>query len=448
MSQSVRGTHIPPQTNPHPPPNTLHTHSLVLPADCLLHAMAAPIGMEGALLLVDHLSDFDILSLDTSSSSSFSLCLSPTSRSPTPSSDSTLSSPAGAGPLSLVAHSAPSSPRPPPHSSCAQSFTPLFSLYQQQQQPNAEPVVEREPLLFELDDDALIQSDLSSSLSPQPADVAIVDTLHTASIRDDEQQRDEYMLAEADNERRGWDDDSDCSDVSSTSSAAFANDRGSFSTSLPATASSLTAFAPFTFVPFSLPTSSATVASSSIVAQWLRFHHFPGAAIQRLNGYTCSDLFALTKDDAKELLGVTEGIKLYHRIQACKQRTTARTHSRLPSAVADSMEHDSKYSNSSSDSSLHSSAVPSPVLIRPSALASIWRQRAQAAALHRMAASGVKCGVMGCVGSSRRWLGCCGECGRSLCGVHACKSLWTSTVYCPRCYGRDSAWVRDMCVIA
>ena len=403
--------------------------------------MAASNSEEGTHLLDEPQADFDVLSFTTSSSDSFSLCLSSASHSLTPSPSSSPHSPSSAG-QPHVAYTAPS---------FAQWFTPLASPCQQQplRDEDKYAAAEHGQLVFELEDDALIQSDLTSSLSPRHADVAIAGVIvHAASGSAHEQQQDEYRLAEIDEQLQRWDGDSDCSDVSSTFSDQFA-----FSTSLPATSNLPCSLPTFSSLPSSLPTLSAAAGSSTIVAQWLHFHGFPAGATVRLSGYTCSDLFALTKEDAKELLDVVEGIKLYHRIQACKQRAAHRTHARRASAIAIRDEYDCKYTTTdlSGDSSLHSSAMSSPRLMPPSAFTSAFQHRAQAAGLQYMAASAARCSVAGCgcgVVEPRRWLGCCVECGCSVCSVHACKSLWTSAVYCPPCYAADRAWVVGFCVIA
>ena len=281
---------------------------------------------------------------------------------------------------------------------------------------------EHAQLVFEMEDDSLLQSDLTSSLSLHQADVAIAEVMHSAHTREHERQQEEYTHAVLDDELLQWDDsDSDCSDVGST----FSYTQFLFSTSLPA-ASNLPSALSTSPLPSSLPIAlSPAMTSTSIVSQWLRFHAFPASATQRLNGYTCSDLFALTKEDAKELLGVVEGIKLYHRIQSCKQRLAiTRSHARRQGAFLTHSEHDSKYSaEHSNDSSLNSSAVSSPRLIPPPAFAAALRRRASAARLQCLAAvSGTRCGVVGCgcgVVEARRWLGV-------LCGV------WVFVVQCAR----------------
>lgn len=321
--------------------------------------------------------------------------------------------------------------------------------------------MDRTQLLFELEDDALVHCDLTSSLSLHCADMAVVDAMHDTYCNEYEQQEAECAMAEVDGDSmlRQWDGDSDCSDVRSTLS-----DRLTYSTSLPATSNvPAPLLLTFSSLPSSLPTLSPTISSSTIVAQWLHFHTFPATATQRLVGYTCSDLFALTKEDAKELLGVVAGIRLYYRIQACKQRANHCSHTRQHSTTTTTNtahdEYECKYAadNDCSDrSSLHSSTNSSPQLVPPATFASAFRQRAQSAGLHYMAAagSGVRCGVVGCVSGVGEWrtggglIGGCVECGCALCSVHMCKSLWTSEVYCPRCYVGDGGWVSGMCVIA
>ena len=408
--------------------------------------MAAPSRVEeGARLLDESSVDFDVLSLAASSSDSYSLCLSPAS-SPSPSPSPSELSPAPSPPhlASLV------------QPSFAQWFTPLTSPCQQQ--PHAQQqydesgrVTESGQLIFELEDDALLQSDLTSSLSLplRAARSALVEAMHaeSKSDKDEEQQEEErYSLDQDDCTSRCSDSDSDSPSASSSFS-----DMLSLSTSLPTTSSQSALVLPFSSLPSSLPALLPLVGSSGLVAQWLRHHAFPRAASQRLSGYTCSDLFALTKDDAKELLGVVEGIRLYHRVQACKQRASGRSQPPARGAVPSRHEqYERKYA--ARDDSSDGSAQSSPQLLSPSSFASAFQHRAPLVRLHRVATGAARCEVAGCgcgaLVESRRWLGCCVECGCAVCSVHACKSLWTSAVYCPLCYAGEGVWARNMCVIA
>ena len=417
--------------------------------------MAASSVNQGAPLLseptVEHV-DFDVLSLATSSSDSFSLCLSISSRSATPSPTTSPHCPCLAGWPPRVSGSAPSSPSVAAvvQSAFAQWFTPLASPCQQTQQPCGGDVyaMQQEPQVFELEDDALIQCDLTSSLSLHYADdAAVAESIQPAASRDYKQRLEYYTPEEVNDRTEQWDGDSDCSDVSST----FSNtDTLAVSTSLPTTFDRLATPIALSSLPLSLPSLSPMLGSSSVVSQWLRFHGFPAAAQRRLSGYTCSDLLALTKDDAKELLGIVEGIRLYHRLRSCKQRATLHRNA----AIDHTNEDDSKYATDdfdSSDDSQQSSALSSPRLIPPSAFTALFRHRTPAAGSQYATGGPMRCGVAGCgcgvVESSHRWLVCV-ECGCMLCCVHACKSLWTSVVYCPECYASAAGWVGGLCVIA
>jgi len=59
--------------------------------------------------------------------------------------------------------------------------------------------------------------------------------------------------------------------------------------------------------------------SSRLVQRWLIHHGFDSNVCEILRDYQCSDLFSLTKNDAKELLGKQIGIRLFHRLHNIKR---------------------------------------------------------------------------------------------------------------------------------
>lgn len=137
----------------------------------------------------------------------------------------------------------------------------------------------------------------------------------------------------------------------------------------------------------------------SDVLEWLRKHNFDSKTCSMLRGYDCSDLLRLSREDTKDLLGATDGIRLYNIIRKSKDR-------RKPSE--NGVPHQRHRNPFASPQDIEAASNREPCY----------------------------------VGSCDRpcTCDCCVEtCYRKLCVVHAHKNLVTSHIYCEDCFFAQSA---------
>jgi hypothetical protein len=59
------------------------------------------------------------------------------------------------------------------------------------------------------------------------------------------------------------------------------------------------------------------------VVQWLKENNFDSSVIHQLQGYSGGDLYSMSKEDAKSIIGVKDGIRLYNRIKCIKDKLQA-----------------------------------------------------------------------------------------------------------------------------
>lgn len=181
--------------------------------------------------------------------------------------------------------------------------------------------------------------------------------------------------------------------------------------------------------------------SPACVEKWLQQCGFDASIQQCLSGYNRSDLSALTKSDLKDLIGVKEGIRLYHRLRSAHKLDMKAAHSTgadksSKSIRARTLDHIlyNSYNNGDADNANSHDSYSDSLRHFESAEHQHDQQHDDLNQTSRSIrqSSGPRCSIDDC---SHVSIGCCAteECHVDLCAQHGEKSIFTSLLYCPAC---------------